>query len=159
VPVLGICLGHQLAAVALGGRVRRSPHGQRMGLLEMGWTAAAASDPLLGAVCSARRAVQWNNDVVSELPAGAEVLASTADGEVQAARLAPTVWGVQCHPEAGAELVGAWAANDGDSAARRGVDVDEYVAQVAAARNELRTAWHPLAGALAAMDARAVGAW
>ena len=37
-PTLGICLGHQLAAVALGGEVTRNPQGQQLGLLPMGWT-------------------------------------------------------------------------------------------------------------------------
>jgi GMP synthase (glutamine-hydrolysing) len=159
VPVLGICLGHQLAAVALGGVVCRNPRGQQMGVLEMGWARAAASDALLGAVSTARRAVQWNNDVVTVLPPGTEVLARAATGEMQAARFAPTVWGVQCHPEADADVVAAWAANDRDCAVSRGVDVDEYVAGVALAREELRTAWRPLADSLAAMERRGVGVW
>ncbi len=37
VPTLGICLGHQLAAVALGGEVRPNPRGRQFGLLDVGW--------------------------------------------------------------------------------------------------------------------------
>lgn len=150
-PVLGICLGHQLAAIALGGTVARNPRGQQIGVLPMGWTEAAATDALLGPLRRAAVGVQWNNDVVTVVPAGTEVLARTPDGELQAARFAPSVWGVQCHPEAGEVIVSAWAANDRDEAASRGVDVDEYVARVAAAEPELQTTWRPLAQAFAAL--------
>ena len=148
-PVLGICLGHQLAAIALGGTVARNPRGQQIGVLRMGWTDEAATDPLLGALRATAVGVQWNNDVVTTVPPGAQVLARTPTGELQAARFARSVWGVQCHPEAGEEIVTAWAANDRDDAASRGVDVDEYVAHVAAAGAELQRSWAPLALALA----------
>ena len=159
VPTLGICLGHQLAAVALGGAVQKNPRGQQIGVLQFGWTVEAGRDPLLGAVSEATVAVQWNNDLVTVPPTGTEVLARTAAGELQAARFAPTVWGVQSHPEAGEEIVSFWAANDRDSAAERGVDVDEYVAKVAAARNELQASWQPLAARFAAMDREVARAW
>jgi GMP synthase (glutamine-hydrolysing) len=159
VPTLGICLGHQLAAVALGGAVHTNPRGQQIGVLELGWEPLAAHDPLLAAVRSARAAVQWNNDVVSIPPAGSEILARTPSGELQAARFAATVWGVQSHPEAGEEIVSLWAENDRDSAAERGVDVDEYVAEVAAAREELRSAWQPLAVRFAAMSREVARTW
>jgi GMP synthase (glutamine-hydrolysing) len=159
VPTLGICLGHQLAAVALGGSVHANPLGQQIGVLDVGWSAAAAHDPLFGPVSTARRAVQWNNDIVAVLPQGTEVLARAVTGEVQAARFAPTVWGVQWHPEVGEEIVQAWADNDRDSAVERGVDVDEYVAAVAAAREELRASWAPLTTGFALMTREVAAAW
>ena len=159
VPTLGICLGHQLAAVALGGAVQPNPRGQQIGVLEFGWTPAAARDALLGAVASAKVAVQWNNDIVAVPPPGAEVLARTPAGEIQAARFAPTVWGVQSHPEAGEEIISAWAEDDRDSAAERGVDLDAYVAQVAAATEELKTSWLPLATRFATMSREVARTW
>lgn len=159
VPALGICLGHQIAAVALGGAVQANPRGQQIGVLEVGWTPAAADDPLLSGLTGARVAVQWNNDVVHVLPPGADALARTPHGEVQAARHAPTVWGVQSHPEAGEEIVRAWADNDRDQALERGVDVDEYVAHVAAAREELRRSWQPLATRFAGLSREALAPW
>jgi GMP synthase (glutamine-hydrolysing) len=159
VPTLGICLGHQLAAVALGGAVQANPRGQQIGVLEVGWSAKAVHDPLLGDVAAARVAVQWNNDLVVVPPVGTEVLARTRAGELQAARFAPTVWGVQSHPEAGEEIVSAWAANDRDSAAERGVDVDAYLAEVASAREELLSSWRPLAARFATMSREVARAW
>jgi GMP synthase (glutamine-hydrolysing) len=159
VPALGICLGHQLAAVALGGAVHANPRGQQIGVLDVGWAPEAVDDPLLGQVSDARRAVQWNNDVVSLMPPGADVLARAGTGEVQAARFAPTVWGVQWHPEAGEEIVKAWADNDRDSAVERGIDVDEYVAAVAAARQELRASWEHLATGFARLTREVARTW
>lgn len=159
VPALGICLGHQLAAVALGGEVHTNPRGQQIGVLDVGWTEAARTDPLLGPLGRSCRAVQWNNDVVGRLPTGAEVLARTPAGELQAARFAPTVWGVQWHPEAGVEIVTAWADLDRDEVHERDVDVDDYLAAVAAAREELRASWAPLARSFAALERSGVRTW
>ncbi|HET7351259.1 MAG TPA: hypothetical protein VFJ28_09985, partial [Marmoricola sp.] len=79
------------------------------------------------------------------LPAGAEALATTEDGDVQVARFAPTVWGVQMHPEADEHVVAPWAAQD-RPLHPEGV-VDAAVAEVAAAREELAGSWRPLAEA------------
>jgi GMP synthase (glutamine-hydrolysing) len=145
VPTWGICLGHQLCAVALGGEVTRNPRGQQIGVLDVGWRDEASDDDLFGGVVGPVRAVQWNNDIVTRLPEGAALLAETAKGEVQAARFAASVWGVQWHPEAGHDIVRTWAETDRDSAVERGVDLDRHLAAVAAAEHELRATWRPLA--------------
>jgi GMP synthase (glutamine-hydrolysing) len=141
VPTLGICLGHQLAAVALGGEVRPNPRGKQFGLLEVGWDPAAHLDELFAPVATRRRALQWNDDVVTRLPDGARVLARAATGEVQAARFAPSIWGVQWHPEVDEPLVRAWTADGGvePEAAER------ELAALADAAAELEQAWQPLA--------------
>jgi len=151
-PVLGVCLGLQLAAVALGGEVTANPAGQQIGVLDVGWTDEAADDPLLAPLAARGRgvpAVQWNNDVVVRLPQAAVLLAATDRGEIQAARLAPAVWGVQWHPEAGDEIIRPWADNDRDAAAERGVDLDRYVQDVGDARDRLRDTWPLLTGSFA----------
>ena len=146
VPTLGICLGHQLVGSALGGRVEPNPRGQQVGLLEVGWTDAAREDRLFGGLATPRRGVQWNDDLLVEPPPGAEVLACTPAGEVQVARFAPRVWGVQLHPEVDETVVATWV-TDSDRAelAGRGLDADALLADIAAARAELDQAWAPLA--------------
>lgn len=167
-PTLGICLGFQLAALALGGRVGRRPGRPSIGLLEVGWGCEVLLDPLVDRIAGDGRAVHWNQDVVTTLPPGAEVLARDADGAVQVARLAPTVWGVQFHPEADAALVAAWAeadaadthsdgtGTDTDNTDRRllpgvGLTGDAVVSQTSAALAELTDAWRPLAVSFARM--------
>ncbi|WP_323793260.1 type 1 glutamine amidotransferase, partial [Nocardioides sp.] len=108
VPTWGVCLGHQLLARACGGVVDRNPRGRQVGVLPMGWTPAAAEDLLVGdlaAAATAARCLQWNQDIVVEVPSSAVVLARTAADEPQVVRFAPRAWGVQAHPEAGPSLV------------------------------------------------------
>lgn len=150
-PTLGICLGHQLIAAALGGVVQPNDHGQQVGLLGVGWTEAAASDPLVGSLATPRRGVQWNDDVVVELPGDAVLLAETERGEVQAARFGPQMWGVQLHPEVDAPVLQPWAEEDRGSHETRGIDTDALLRDVDAARAELDDAWRPLAVAFAAL--------
>ncbi|KQT94353.1 hypothetical protein ASG49_05580 [Marmoricola sp. Leaf446] len=144
VPGVGVCLGHQLAAAALGGRSAPNPAGQQLGLLPVGWTDAAAADPLLSAVAvGPARGLHFNDDVVVEQPDGVVVLATAPGGELQAARLAPTVWGVQLHPEVDAAIVAQWAAEDPDRHAEG--DVARLLGDLDAAREELDRTWRPLA--------------
>lgn len=151
VPTLGICLGHQLAAMALGGEVGRNPHGPTIGLRQVDWEPDALLDPLVGALAGEDRALHWNQDVVTRLPAGAAVLATTLDGAVQAARLAPTVWGVQFHPEADREVVRGWADHDHGALARLDMTAEEVLATMDLAASELAKTWKPLAAAFAAL--------
>ena len=68
-------------------------------------------------------------------------------GEVQEARFGPTVWGVQLHPEVDEHILAEWAAEDPDRYAE-GV-LEDVLAQIAEAREELEAGWRPLAQALA----------
>lgn len=111
VPTLAICLGHQLLAVATGGRVEPSPTGQQGGTPSVGLLPAAADDPLFAGIGKRPVATHWNNDLVVALPPGAVELARTPSG-VQAMRLGEAVWGVQFHPEVDVETVRPWAAAD-----------------------------------------------
>jgi len=150
-PVLGICLGHQICAVEFGGTVEPNPRGQQLGLLDTGWTDAAAGDVLFGPLSTPRRAVQWNDDLVTRLPDDAVALAVTPHGETQAARFAPAVWGVQWHPEVDRGVLEVWAHDDEERHVAAGIDQERVLADIDAASKELEKAWRPLAEGLAAL--------
>lgn len=140
VPTLGICLGHQLLAVAAGGSVSPAATGQQIGVLPVWFTAEGRRDELFGPSGSAARAIHWNNDLVVEPPPGAVELAR-AQGGVQAMRLGRVVWGVQFHPEIGAAELGAWAEADVTAGRLDREFVEERLAAVATAEPELHRTW------------------
>jgi GMP synthase (glutamine-hydrolysing) len=150
-PTLGVCLGHQPVAVALGGTVEVNPRGQQVGLYDVGWRPEVAEDDLFAGLPRQIRGIQWNNDIVTDVPHGAVTLAATPDDELQVVRFAPRVWGVQLHPEADEPVVRSWAAGDRDDHLERGIDQAAVLAELDAARAELDEAWRPLATGLVAL--------
>jgi GMP synthase (glutamine-hydrolysing) len=150
-PVLGICLGHQLATLALGGEVGRNPAGSTVAVLPVSWGPEAGNDPLFRDACGATHAVHWNNDVVLRLPPGGQVLATSPDGAVQAARLGRHVWGVQFHPEAHSAILESWVAGYGTDHKERGADLDRYLADARRFAPALEESCRILARAFAAM--------
>ncbi len=146
-PVLGVCLGHQLAAVGLGGTAGRNPSGRTIGVVPVRLTREGAADPLLGGSDGAP-AVHFNDDVVLTTPPGATVLARLPDGRPQALRLGLRAWSVQFHPETSPEVFEDWVRSELpeglDDEARGLLDAVE------AARDALRAAWRPVADRFAA---------
>jgi GMP synthase (glutamine-hydrolysing) len=131
-PTLGICLGHQLAAVALGGTSTPNTRGQTAGVRRVGWTDdGVAGDPLFAPLAETdARVLHWNSDVLTALPDGVVVLARTGDGAPQVLRFGPRAWGVQFHPEVDHAVVAAWADEDRAKPADPRVDVDAALQEV-----------------------------
>jgi GMP synthase (glutamine-hydrolysing) len=141
VPTLGICLGHQLIAAALGGKVAPNPAGQTVGLVPLGWTEAQEGDPVMRGVRAEARSVFWNDDVVQVLPHGATLLAASPDGQPQAIRFGDAMWGVQFHPEVDAKVLRLWV-EDGHRDRERLLAAIE---ETRGAEPELAATWRPLA--------------
>jgi GMP synthase (glutamine-hydrolysing) len=154
VPVLGICLGHQIAVSALGGEVGRNPAESTVAVVALGWLPEATEDPMLRTITGAQHAVHWNNDVAQRLPDGAVVLARSPDGAVQAARLGQHVWGVQFHPEAGPSVLEQWDEEDGHDLRARGIDLDALIADARRYETELHAECRRLGEAFAGLVAR-----
>jgi GMP synthase (glutamine-hydrolysing) len=107
VPVLGICLGSQLLAAALGARVRPGPR------MELGWypvelSQHGADDTLFRGAPRSFEPFHWHGDVF-DLPAGAVPLARSELTELQAFRYGPS-YGLLFHLEATAAQVAAMTA-------------------------------------------------
>lgn len=98
VPTLGVCLGAQLLAVALGGEVSVGTPGLESGVVSILLTEAAWSDPLLGKLPRQLWMPAMHFDAVTRLPEGAELLGSGEVYRNQIFRIG-TAWGVQFHPE------------------------------------------------------------
>lgn len=105
-PVLGICLGAQLLARALGARVTRNPV-KEIGWYELRPTPAAANDPLFRLLPDSQQIFQWHGDTF-DIPEHALHLASSPDCPKQAFRYGDNVYGLQFHLEVDQAMIERW---------------------------------------------------
>ncbi|MEO7269852.1 MAG: type 1 glutamine amidotransferase [Knoellia sp.] len=146
IPTLGVCLGHQLVNVALGGEVIVNPNGRLVGLSPLSLNAVGDDDPLLAGL-SGREVVHYNGDVVSRLSEGATVLATSPDGSIQAARYGPRAWGVQFHPETTPEIFKDWMSTFVPEADEPKDGAQTWLADVESRRHSLRATGYAVADA------------
>lgn len=106
-PYLGICLGHQLLAAALGGRVGLGTTPE-VGLGTVALNEAGLADPLFAGFANPVETFQWHSAEVQQLPPDAVVLAGNEACAVQAMRVGRLAYGVQYHVEITAETVPQW---------------------------------------------------
>ena len=104
--VLGICLGAQLLAKALGGTVSRNET-REIGWCNVEMTEAGLEDPVLSTFAPVQEVFQWHEDGIT-LPQGCELLASSAASPVQAFRFGEHAYGFQFHLEANRPLIERW---------------------------------------------------
>jgi GMP synthase-like glutamine amidotransferase len=151
VPTLGICLGGQMLATAHGGTVESSPAGPEIGPALVARRDAADRDPLFAPVPFAPDVLQWHLDEITELPAGAVLLAASTRYPHQAFRLGDRAWGIQFHIECDTAMVARWAGGDVAFLAELGMQPEELVAACDALMGELEDTWQPFAWRFAAL--------
>ena len=126
-PVLGICLGSQLVATALGGRVYRAP-APEIGWLPVRLEAAGKDDRLFQGLPHTFTTCVWHGDVF-DLPAGAVSLASSQMTASQAYRYGDNVYGFLFHLEMKLDMVAACVGAFEPGLRGAGMDPDECLIQ------------------------------
>jgi GMP synthase (glutamine-hydrolysing) len=125
-PVLGVCLGSQLLASALGSRVVKG-RAKEIGWHRVSLAAGAADDPLFRGLPDSFTALHWHGDVF-ELPRGAVALASSEMTPVQAFRWGERAYGLLFHLEVTEEQVGAMVREFAGEVKEANADAGEIVA-------------------------------
>ncbi len=143
VPVLGMCLGAQLLAVAAGGAVSYAGH-MNAGWPELSVLPAAADDPLFGPFPARMPVLKWHEDII-EMPPLATELGTTPGPGAALFRVGECAWGSQAHLElTPSMLIEGWTVAPADIAEIEGAGhpIDDFrtesrrhlVTQMAAAR-------------------------
>ncbi len=110
-PLVGICLGGQMLARTLGGKVVQNPHP------EIGWfrvhrTELGHKDPIFSEFPADPNFYQWHYDTFFP-PNGAEILAESTLCARQAYRVNERTYGFQFHPEVDYQLIDEWLSTEG----------------------------------------------
>jgi GMP synthase (glutamine-hydrolysing) len=126
IPILAICLGHQLLAYWLGGKVESSRW--EMGWLPVTINDAGRQDPLLAGLGDTFFAFLWHGDQITHMPEDGILLASSERCPVQAYRLRERyVWGVQFNPQYD-PVIAESVIRGSATLPKQGYDIDDMVA-------------------------------
>src|SRR5947207_1258115 len=106
IPFLGICLGSQVLASALGAPIKKLPVSE-IGFFEVPFTTEGKSDPLHKRLPGFQKVFHWHGDTF-DLPSGAVLLATNEHTKNQAFRYGRCAYGVQYHIEVTPPMLDAW---------------------------------------------------
>jgi GMP synthase-like glutamine amidotransferase len=106
-PYVGLCLGHQLLADALGGSVGLAGAGE-VGLKDISITAEGLRHPFFTGLSGTHKVMQWHFAEVKSPPANATVLATSRDVAIQAIAIDRHAIGLQFHAEFTPQTVASW---------------------------------------------------
>ena len=109
-PYLGVCLGGQLLASALGARVARGR--PEVGVHDVFLTDAAERDPLFAGLRARLPVLGWHEDSF-DLPPGGVPLAGSVRSTYQAFRFGAVAYGLQFHPEVRVDDLARWRRDAG----------------------------------------------
>ena len=106
-PFMGLCLGHQLLACALGGDC--GPGTLEIGVMDIFLTEDGAESLFFDGIEFPVKSLQWHSAEVTALPEGAKVLATSPDCAIQAMSWGPRAFSMQFHMEVEADTVDNWS--------------------------------------------------
>ncbi len=146
-PVLGVCLGAQMVAAALGAKVEKNPAGKEIGWYPVQTSPAARDDRLFRGVADTITPFHWHGDTF-ELPRDAVALASSERTPCQGFRYADNVYALQFHIEVTRDGIAAMADAFARELEREKIDGasmvnlwDEYGAELERLADTVFTRW------------------
>lgn len=126
-PIVGICLGHQLLAKALGGEVEKMDAGIQLGWEEVTLNHLGREDPLHAGIAWQAMQPHWNSYAVTKLPAGARALASSQKNANEIWATGLRTYGFAFHPEIEPVRFEQWAADDPDGLLESGISLEDLL--------------------------------